>query len=67
MSGGKTMNDFWFGLILFCFFFFSKFYALGMNSFSIYCPSQAQYLFKCENLKQKKVEIISSSSYLAEL
>lgn len=61
-----------FGLVWFCFvfsvfFFFSKFYALGMNSFSIYCPSQAQYLFKCENLKQKKVEIISSSSYLAEL
>lgn len=42
-------SDFFFN-----FYFFSKFYVLGMHCFSIYCPFQVQYLFACKNQEEKK-------------
>ena len=56
MSGGKTMNDSlaWFCFVLFFTFLSSRFYALGMHSFSLYCPFPAEYLFKCKNHEEQR-------------
>ena len=57
MSGGKTMNEFSFGLVLFQFFtgFFSpNFMHWEGIPFLFTAPLQAQYLFKCKNHEQKR-------------